>query len=149
MDKISSLCLLLFALGISIQSYKLSLGTWAEPGPGLFPMCSGITIGALSLLIFTKSVLTPESIVKPFWPDIKAIRKISLVVVTLLLYAISLDYLGFLLCTFLSMLFLLKVIEPQKWFVAIFFAVITSLSSFTLFEILLKSQLPKGFIAGP
>jgi hypothetical protein len=149
LDKISSLCLLFFAIGISIQSYKLSLGTMAEPGPGFFPMGSGITLGALSLLIFTKAILTSENRPNPFWPDKKAVRKIILVVLTILLYAISLEYLGFLLCTFLSMLFLLKVIEPQKWFPAIFFAVITSLSSYTVFEIFLKSQLPKGLIMGP
>lgn len=149
LDKISSLCLLFFAIGTSIQSYKLSLGTWAEPGPGFFPMGSGIILGALSLLILTKAILTSENRLNPFWADKKAVRKIILVVLTVFLYAISLEYLGFLLCTFLSMLFLLKAIEPQKWFPAIFFAVITSLSSYTVFKILLKSQLPRGLIMGP
>ena len=149
LDKISSLCLFLLGLGISIQSYKLSLGTPGEPGPGLFPMLSGIILGALSLLILAKTLLTSENRPKPFWPDKKAIRKIIFVILNLLFYAIFLEYLGFLLCTFLSMLFFLKVIEPQKWFPAIFFAVVTSLSSYVLFEIFLKSQLPKGLIVVP
>lgn len=148
LDEISSLCLILFAIAISIQSYKLGLGTSKNPGPGFFPMVSGITVGLLSFPIFIKAVLTSEKELILFWPDKKAIKKIILVTLTLVTYAIALEYLGFLLCTFLSMLFLLKVVAAPKWFSAIFFAIITSLSSYVIFEIFLKSQLPRGILLG-
>lgn len=148
LDKISSLCLLLLAIGIITGSYKLSIGTLQEPGAGFFPLCSGVALGVLSLLIFLKSSLTNQDKTGSFWPSKRAILKIISAILTLLLYAIFLEYLGFLLCTFLSMLFFTKVIEPRKWFSAIFFSAITSVSSYILFEILLKSQLPRGVLMG-
>jgi len=150
LDQISSSCLLLLAAAISIQSYKLSLGTWAEPGPGFFPMGSGVALGFISFLILLHALLTPK--LKEgslFWPGKTGIKKIVLVVLTLLLYSFFLEILGFLLCTFIGLIFLLRVIEPQKWFPAISFAVITTLISYVVFEMVLKSQLPRGIIPGP
>ncbi len=148
LDKISSLCLLVFAAAISIQSYKLSPGTWGEPGPGFFPLGSGITLGAFSFLIFLKTLFSSEENPNSFRLSKKAVKKITLVVLTLIFYGLALEYLGFLLSTFFMMLFLLKVIEPKTWLPAIIFAVITSLGAYIVFEILLNSQLPTGTIMG-
>ena len=150
LDLVSSSSLLLLATAIGIQSYKLSLGTWAEPGPGFFPMGSGIALGLISFLILLNSLWTHEPGQRvPFWPGGRAAIKIVLVVLTLLLYGILLEYLGFLLCTFIALMFLLRVIETQKWFSAISFAVITTVISFAVFEFCLKSQFPKGIIPWP
>ena len=146
LDKISSLCLALFALGIMIQSYKLSLGSLSQPGPGFFPFWAGGILGTISLLIFVKALLIYENRPESFWPGKAGIRKIIFTVIALLFYAFALDYLGTFLCTFLVMLFLLKGIEPQKWVTAIAFSILTSVLSYLLFATLMQSQLPKGFI---
>jgi putative tricarboxylic transport membrane protein len=150
LDRISSLCLVFLASGITIQAYILGPGTWADPGPGFFPMGSGIALGLISFLILAGALLDskPEK-ENTLWPGKRDMKKIILVILSVLLYAVLIEYLGFILCTFFCMLFLLKVIEPQKWIPAFFFAAITSLISYTVFEIFLKSQLPRGIIMGP
>jgi putative tricarboxylic transport membrane protein len=65
-------------------------------------------------------------------------------VVALLIYAIGMEYLGFLLSTFIFLAFLLKFIEPQRWTVAIFGSLLASVASYLIFEIWLQSQLPRG-----
>jgi putative tricarboxylic transport membrane protein len=150
LDIISSLCLVLLAIGIIIQAGRLGPGTWADPGPGFFPMGAGIALGLISFLIFAAVLLNSKPKQEnPLWPGKRGMKKIILVILSILLYAISIEYLGFLMCTFFCMLFFVKVIEPQKWVPAIFFAAITSLTSYTVFEIFLKSQLPRGIIMGP
>jgi hypothetical protein len=54
------------------------------------------------------------------------------------------NYLGFLLSTFVFLVFLLRVIEPQRWPVALLGSIAVSVAFFCLFELGLKSQLPKG-----
>ena len=67
-----------------------------------------------------------------------------LTVVALLVYAVGMSYLGFLISTFIFLAFLLKVIEPQRWSVALFGSLAASGTFYLLFEMGLQSQLPKG-----
>ena len=62
-------------------------------------------------------------------------------------YALVLDILGFLISTFLLLSFLFRFgMEPQKWFWAIGGSVIASLSCYVVFELWLRTQLPKGIL---
>jgi len=61
-----------------------------------------------------------------------------------LAYSIGMDYLGFLVSTTFFIAFLLGVVEPQKWYVVVLASLLSSGVSYTLFEILLQSPLPKG-----
>jgi len=69
-----------------------------------------------------------------------------LVLAVLLAYTAFLEVLGFLLATFLLLLFLFRGIEPQRWVVSIGGSALTSFITYALFELWLKTQLPKGFI---
>jgi len=113
-------------------------------------MGSGMALGFISFLIFLNSLWAPEPGQRiAFWPGGRGATKIGLVVLTLFLYGILLEYLGFLLCTFIALLFLLRVIETQKWSSSISFAVITTVVSYAVFELSLKSQFPKGILPWP
>ena len=67
-----------------------------------------------------------------------------LAVIALLAYAVIMNYLGFLVSTFLFLVFLLKVIEPQRWSVALLGSLVASAAFYGVFELGLQSQLPKG-----
>jgi len=64
--------------------------------------------------------------------------------IALLAYAVGMEYLGFLISTFLFIAFLLKFIEPQRWTVVLFGSILASGVSYCIFELILQVQLPKG-----
>jgi len=67
-----------------------------------------------------------------------------LTIIALLAYAVGMEYLGFLISTFLFIAFLLKFIEPQRWSVVLLGSILTSGISYGVFELILKVQLPRG-----
>ena len=69
-----------------------------------------------------------------------------LTVLALLAYAVTMNYLGFLPSTFLFLVFLLRVIEPQRWPVALLGSLGASVAFYCVFELGLQSQLPKGLL---
>jgi hypothetical protein len=74
------------------------------------------------------------------------ILKIILVLLSLFLYAFFMEALGFIPITLLLFIFLLGMIEKRRWVFTIFVSVAVTGISYLLFEIWLKSQLPKGIL---
>ncbi|HEY6367819.1 MAG TPA: tripartite tricarboxylate transporter TctB family protein, partial [Candidatus Binatia bacterium] len=70
--------------------------------------------------------------------------KITLVLLSLLLYAFFLERLGFVLTTFLLLSFLLGRIERASWTRSLGVSTAAALGSFAIFELWLKIRLPKG-----
>ena len=54
--------------------------------------------------------------------------------------------LGFVITFFFLILFLIRIRESVKWSYALFYAVVMTLGSFVVFNLLLKTQLPSGFL---
>jgi putative tricarboxylic transport membrane protein len=70
--------------------------------------------------------------------------KIALVLLSLVLYAFFLERLGFVLTTFVLLIFLLGWIERTNWARCLGVASAAALGSFAIFELWLKIRLPKG-----
>lgn len=139
----SSLLLLFFSVFICLDSYWLKLGTPSSPGPGFFSFGAGLILGVLSLIEFFKS-----SVEKHEQKKIERGEKykIVLVLAALAAYGLVLEWIGFLLSTFTLLIFLLRVIVPQRWTRVLVTAFLSSLCSYLLFEVWLKAQLPRGFL---
>jgi putative tricarboxylic transport membrane protein len=145
-DKISSLFWLLFALSICIQSIRLPLGSWDDPGPGFLPLGSGIILGLLSGVAYLQACRSKSESLPESWSVMKRWKNLILVLASLFCYAISLEILGFLLGTFLLLIVLSRGVEPQKWVISILGSAAVSLISYVVFELWLKTQLPKGIL---
>jgi hypothetical protein len=65
----------------------------------------------------------------------------------LIVYALLLEWLGFILTTLLLVGFLLRTIYPQKWSVVISASVLTSLMTYVVFRVWLQTQLPAGILS--
>ena len=74
------------------------------------------------------------------------VLKIVLVLLSLFLYAFFMEALGFIPITLLLFIFLLGMIEKRRWVFTIFVSVAVTGISYLVFEIWLKSQLPKGIL---
>lgn len=149
-EKWSSLVWLAVGIFICIGSLRLSLGEFHNPGPGFLSFFAGLIVASLALLLHIQSRKTrldaKQRKSEPIWSDRQKGFKMVLVVAALLAYAVAMNYLGFLISTFLFLAFLLKTIDPQRWSVALIGSLLASGVFYVIFEIGLRSQLPKGLI---
>ncbi len=146
-DRISSLIWLFFAIYICIESIRLPLGSWRDPGPGFLPLLVGLILGSLSIICFMQARMGESTDRKASWYSRERWKNLIGVLLALLTYALLLDPLGFLVSTFLLLIFLFRFgMEPQRWFWAIGGSGIASVSCYVVFELWLKTQLPKGIL---
>jgi len=149
-EKWSSLFWLGVGIFICIGSLRLSLGEFRNPGPGFLSFFAGLVITGLALVVHLQSRKRRAGRTKeesePIWSDPRKGMKIVMTVVALLVYSGAMNYLGFLLSTFLFLAFILKTIEPQRWSVTLIGSLIASAAFYVIFEIGLQSQLPKGLL---
>jgi putative tricarboxylic transport membrane protein len=143
MDRIVGIVFLFLGAGILWQGKRLLMGTLREPGPGFFPNLVAALMIILSLfLIIPKG--KGESDGNPFTPG--ATTRIVIILAALSIYSFVLEILGFLVSSFLLMACLFKVYGNERWPLAILYSLIGVVSSYVLFEIVLKGNLPKGVI---
>jgi putative tricarboxylic transport membrane protein len=146
-DRVSGSFWFLFCLFIIYQSYKLGLGSLYEPGPGFLFFWAGIVVAILALIVVLKSFgAQPAEEVKEAPTGRRTVTKVILVLVSLFVYALLMERLGFFIVTFLLFIFLLGVIEKKKWWFAILVSVAVTLFAYLVFETALQSQLPKGIL---
>ena len=132
------------ALGILVGygATRLGVGTASEPGSGFIFFWSGLILVVLSLIALAESLRSGEEANR----EVGAVnwRKITFVLLALLLYAFFLEKLGFVLTTFVLMSFLLAMIEGKHWSKSLGVAGAAAAGSFAIFELWLKIRLPHG-----
>jgi hypothetical protein len=79
----------------------------------------------------------------PIWRGLRW-HKVLLVLGGVVAYTCFLDMLGFLISTFLLMVFLYKAVEPTRWWVAILSGLTTTLASYCIFKVWLEVPFPPG-----
>jgi putative tricarboxylic transport membrane protein len=146
-DRVSGLFWLIFSVFVSYESYRLGLGTLHQPGPGFLFFWTGIVVAILSLTVFVRS-FRKRSLdeAKESIPIKWNVTKIILVLISLFLYVLLMERLGFLVVTLLFFILLLGVIEKKKWSFAVLVSLIVTIATYLVFEIGLQSQLPKGLL---
>lgn len=145
-DQMSGLVGLIFAIYICIESSRLSFGSFHNPGPGFLPLLVGLFLGIFSMIVFLQATLSGRSQEHfPPWYPRERWKRLIWVLVALFAYAICLETLGFLISTFLLLVFLFRYgMERKRWVVAIGASAMASFSSYAVFELWLRTQLPRG-----
>ena len=146
-DPASGLFWLIFSLFVSYQSYQLGLGTLHQPGPGFLFFWTSIVTAILSVAVVVISLRKgpPEEAQQPTFAK-KNVTKIVLVLISLFLYALFMEPLGFLVVTLAFFIFLLGAVEKKRWSFAVLVSLIVTAVSYLVFEKALQSQLPKGLL---
>lgn len=145
-DQISSLVWLAMGVYICVESLRLPLGAWQDPGPGFLPLGSGIFLCIFACLAFSQAWMRDEDKLHGSWYSRERWKKLVLILATLFGYALILNYLGFIASTFIFLLILFRFVEPQKWIVAIGGSALASIACYMVFELWLKTQLPRGIL---
>jgi putative tricarboxylic transport membrane protein len=134
------------ALVIIWQALDLNLGNYRTPGPGFIPLGVGLGMTVLSLVIMGRATLFASGPRLTLKVSRNAFKKLGPVMGALLLYALFFRYLGFPLTTFLLLLLLFKVTDPQRWLKPILFAGGATIFAYFLFSVLLSCELPRGIL---
>jgi putative tricarboxylic transport membrane protein len=147
LDIFSSLFLLAFAAFVAIESCRLGLGEWNNPGAGYFSLGAASLLGIVSLLVFIKGLRkrSDKKAVVSYTEPLQS-KKVIFVLGGVIVYTVLFDKAGFILSTFLMITFFLRVVFPQRWLVTLLTAVCCAVGSFLLFNVLLGAELPKGVL---
>jgi len=141
-DRWIGLLFALFSLYIGVESVRLGLGSYQQPGPGFISFCAGVILGVLSLaLVFL--AFFGRTIERETWHNR---GQIAMVFVAILGFTLLLERLGFLLTTLLLIWFLLKVVERRGWGFSVGVAVVVAGASYVVFDVWLSAQLPAGIL---
>ena len=139
------------ALLICVGSYRLSLGSLSDPGPGMFPFLAGAALGVLSIIewwnisrAYRKSMRTLAQTVEPLFANRLGALKAAAIIAALLIYSLTMEHLGFILSTTLFIAFLLWLVERQRWYVIVVGSVVSSLTTYLVFKVWLDTALPVG-----
>ena len=147
-DRISAIFWLCFAVLVIIQSYYLGLGTLHKPGPGFLFFWVNIVLVIMSLIVLIRAwVGKKEEGPQPAIFSGQNVSKIVSVLISLFLYAILMELVGFILITLLFFIFILRIIEKKGWFYTALVSIVVTVISYLIFETWLQSQLPKGLLA--
>ncbi len=135
----------LFSLYISFTSYGFGLGDLSNPGPGCFPFAAGVLLLMISAFAFVKASFKPSS-ERTTIRTTGQWRNLLLSGVSMCAYVCLLKWLGFVACTFLLMVFSLRVVAKVHWRATALFALCVSFGAYLLFHRLLDTELPINFL---
>ncbi len=142
---VADLVWLALAGAVCAESVRLRVGNFHAPGPAFLPFFAGALLGMLSLISLVQTWREKEQQQSGPWAGTPFV-KLGLLLGVLFLYTVLLNVLGFILGTFLLLLFLFRVVEPVGWKTVIIVTVLTMGGTYLLFGILIESTLPKGFL---
>ena len=141
MDRISGIVVFLLGVAILWQGRHLTTGSLRSPGPGFFPLLLAAVMIILAFFLIVPGKKKESARESSSFPSI---GRVSIVFIALMVYFFFLESLGFIIVSFFLMAFLFIVMASQKWHLALLQSFIFVGLAYVLFEILLKSQLPRG-----
>jgi hypothetical protein len=134
---------LALAILAAVEAWRLEVGSFHSPGAGFLPFYAAILFGVLAFVSLIQDLKEMVGPVTEIWGGVRWIRWITMVA-SLFVYVAVLEWLGFLLATFLLMLVLFRLLEPYRWTTVLFFSLATMGSAYLFFVVLLDSRLPRG-----
>jgi hypothetical protein len=145
-DRIQALLWAVFGLYVMYEGILLKLGTGRAPKPGFMIFWVGVIIVILSALFFLGTFAAPEQERTDLWRGIRWLRGAKLAA-ALALYMAAFQPLGFILSTFLLLVYMFKGLEPQSWRNALLFSAATVAICYLVFGVFLELQFPPGVLS--
>lgn len=105
----SALICLVVAVAFGVEAFRLGLGTSGSPGPGLTPFLYASILAILSacLLVRSRPVTARFEIVLQW-------RSVVPILAVLLAYAVAIEWLGYVACTFVALFALLQLAGARR-----------------------------------
>jgi len=145
-NRIASIFFLFVGVFFALYARTVEIGTFTEPGPGFLPFFGGLTLTGMSLALLLGTFIRKMVEVNlSFFPQRDSWKRVLAVFLSLIVYNLLLQHLGFTLTTFLFIGFLVRFIFPQSMKKTLVVAILSALGARLLFINFLETQLPKGF----
>jgi hypothetical protein len=132
-----------FFFGLSLfvlwESLRVGLGTPREPGSGFLSFCAGLVLAFLSMVLIIRGWGLRESL--------KAhSRRVILALVSLFVYSLVMEPVGFILATFFLVGILFRLGEPRRWWVLLGISALVTFLAYLVFGVLLHVYFPRSFL---
>lgn len=146
-DQVTAIVVLVFSLALMEGSRRLPASGTFGPGAGFLPFWLGVFMAVLSFLLLVKTFRQPVAAAdKALFPNRRVLIPVGATIGSLAAYILLLERLGFLIGTGLLTVFLLGVVEREKWSTAVLAAVLNSVALYVIFQVLLGVSLPKSVL---
>jgi putative tricarboxylic transport membrane protein len=140
------------AFGLFFCYGGLRYGLWkgVVPGPGFLPFVIGGSLICLSLLVTVLGIIKRdggcgEDVPEGFFSGQESWKRVLAVSAALIAYLLILQFLGFLITTFLFSVTMLR-LGPKRLPYVLVVAGVLTLSLYILFKVLLHVMLPVGIL---
>jgi putative tricarboxylic transport membrane protein len=147
-EKIALVLWILISVFFCAESLRLGLGTLKAPGSGFLPFGASLLTLLLAIILFVAKEKKEPSVGPEPATGEKRRRNIIYILMSLFLYPVLLDKLGFFLCTLLFVAFGIRVIGRHKWSLIIGTSLGVAGFSYMLFVVWLGIMFPKGLWVG-
>ncbi len=142
-DLISGIFWIVFGVIFTVGGLQQGLVRQGIPGPGSLPFVIGLILIGLASVLFIQALLSPASPKMKFFPRDDSLFRLVLALLALFIYAFFLKPTGFLLTTFVFLVFVLRWLGREKWVSVVSFSLLTAVLSYLLFSAL-QVELPRG-----
>ena len=116
-----------------------------DVGPSWYPFWAAALMGGAALAVAYRALATPQALAGAF-SGRDSILSVVKLVVPMVLYALSFQWLGFYIATGAFMGFFAAYLGRYKWYWSAASAAITPLAIYLLFEVGFKLLLPKSIL---
>jgi putative tricarboxylic transport membrane protein len=141
-ESVLNLILLIFGLAIMALALQMGFGSLKRPGSGLFPFFSGLIVFlANAILLGRKSQWSPSLFSR------QEMNRFIWMVVPFVLWILLMPLIGYIFMTFLSTLFLSKILRLEGWRKPLILSLGTTGLSYLLFGYYLYLDLPRGILS--
>ncbi len=152
----SSLVLFLFGAFFLLYDIKYPMDTWANPGPGVFPLMVGAVLVILAAWQLVQEIRKPnpqgakenrEGARKSITASLQRVRgetKPFFMIAVFVVYLLMVKWVGFFISNFLFVIISSKLIGAKGWGRPIALSAGVSLFCYFLFEVWLKLSFPRG-----
>lgn len=138
---LSAAALMMFSIFICYKSLHLGIGTFSMPGPGFFPLGCGLVMGGFAIL---EVLVSLRGRVKQ-QPQVFS-KNVCFTIAVMLLWAVMLERLGFMFCTFMFIALLAKRVGNQPVPIALLLSVAITACLKIVFDVAFRANLPTGIL---
>lgn len=135
------------ALGafVTYQGKDLGLGTLNEPGSGFALFWLGLLTMGFAAAVIVEALRHGGDRLSELWANTRW-QKVLLIIVLLLLFGFFFERIGFIVCSLVLLMTLMRFVDPVPWPTALGVAFGATLGVWYVMTKLLKIQLPAGLL---
>jgi putative tricarboxylic transport membrane protein len=146
-DLYSSIALCLTGLAFLCGGLRLGFGSLSTPGPGFMPIIVGAALSSLSIILVALTLIAgPSQERVTFWQEKTSWRKVLSGLLSLILYLLFLNPMGYLITTSLFLIYLLRFVGKRRWSSSVLVGLLACVASYFVFKVVLEVRLPAGMI---